>query len=108
MRRRRKLWRARRGDGPSLLEIHTDRYLGHFQGDPELYRDPTEVARLKSHDPITHLRDQLIEQKWLTEEQDAEVHIAARKAVDEAIAFARESPYPAPQEALEDVFVGAM
>ncbi|HEX9037930.1 MAG TPA: thiamine pyrophosphate-dependent dehydrogenase E1 component subunit alpha [Ktedonobacterales bacterium] len=100
--------RARRGDGPSLLEIHTDRYLGHFQGDPELYRDPTEVARLKTHDPIKRLHDQLIEQQWLTEEQDAEAHAAAKKAVEDAVAFARESAYPAPQEALEDVFVTTM
>ena len=100
--------RARRGDGPSLLEIHTDRYLGHFQGDPELYRDPTEVARLKAHDPIIRLRDQLLDQKWMTPEQDAETRAAAQKAVNEAIAFARESPYPAPAEALEDVFVATM
>lgn len=100
--------RARRGDGPSLLEIHTDRYMGHFQGDPELYRDPQEVSRLKEHDPIKRMHDQLVEQGWLTPEQDAEAHTAARKTVDDAIAFARESPDPTPEEALEDVFVAAM
>lgn len=97
--------RARRGDGPSLLEIHTDRYLGHFQGDPELYRDPQEVPHLKEHDPITRMRGQLMAQGWLTEEQDAEIRKAAQADVDAAIAFARESPYPAPEEALDDVFV---
>lgn len=99
--------RARRGDGPSLLEIHTDRYLGHFQGDPEVYRDAQEVPRLKERDPIIRLRDQLLAQGWMTAEQDAEARNAAQAAVDEAIAFARESPYPAPEEALEDVFVAA-
>ncbi len=97
--------RARRGDGPTLIEIRTDRYLGHFQGDPEAYRDPQEVPHLKEHDPITHLRDWLTARSWMTTEQDAEIQAAARAAVDEAIAFARESPYPAPVEALEDVFV---
>lgn len=97
--------RARRGDGPSLLEIHTDRYLGHFQGDPEVYRDPQEVARLKQHDPIARLHDQLIAQGWLTAEQDAQMRTTALTLVNEAVAFARESPYPAPEEALEDVFV---
>ena len=97
--------RARRGDGPSLIEVHTDRYLGHFQGDPETYRDPQEVPRLKAHDPITRLRDQLLQRKWITPQQDAEMRAAAQKTVNEAIAFARESPYPAPEEALEDVFV---
>ena len=64
--------RARRGDGPSLLEVRTDRYFGHFQGDPELYRDPQEVARLKQHDPIARLRQQLLEQGWLTPAEDTE------------------------------------
>ncbi len=97
--------RARRGDGPSLIEIHTDRYLGHFQGDPELYRDPQEVPHLKEHDPIKRLHDQLSAQGWLTAEQDAQFRATARATVDAAVAFARESPYPAPAEALEDVFV---
>ncbi len=100
--------RARRGDGPSLLEIHTDRYLPHFQGDAQVYRDPQEVPRLKEHDPIKHMYDQLVAQGWLTPEQDADAHAAAQKTVAEAVAFARESPYPAPTEALEDVFVAAM
>lgn len=99
--------RARRGDGPSLLEIHTDRYLGHFQGDPELYRDPHEVERLKTHDPINRLHDQLVAQGWLTDEQDAKMRADAVATVNDAVTFARESPYPAPEEALEDVFVAA-
>ncbi len=97
--------RARRGDGPSLIEVHTDRYFGHFQGDPELYRDPQEVSRLKQHDPIVRLSKQLQEQGWLTPDQDAAIQRTARAMVDEAIDFARQSPYPAPEEALEDVFV---
>ena len=97
--------RARRGDGPSLMEVHTDRYFGHFQGDPELYRDPQEVPHLKQHDPIVRLRQQLLEQGWLTPEQDTEIQRTAKATVDEAIEFARQSPSPAPEEALEDVFV---
>ncbi|MGZ3664637.1 MAG: thiamine pyrophosphate-dependent dehydrogenase E1 component subunit alpha [Ktedonobacterales bacterium] len=99
--------RARRGDGPSLLEIHTDRYLGHFQGDPEVYRDPDEMQRLKARDPITRLHDQMAAQGWIDAEKDAEAHTAALAMVNEAIAFARESPYPVPEEAIDDVFVAA-
>lgn len=87
------------------MEVHTDRYFGHFQGDPEAYRDPQEVSHLKQHDPIVRLRQQLLEQGWLTPEQDAERQRTAKATVDEAIAFARQSPFPAPEEALEDVFV---
>jgi len=97
--------RARRGDGPSLLEVRTDRYFGHFQGDPELYRDPQEVGRLKQHDPIARLRQQLQEQGWLTPAEDGESQRRAEATVAEAIEYARQSPAPAPEEALEDVFV---
>ena len=52
--------RARRGGGPSLIEVKTDRYMGHFQGDPEAYRPKGEVEELRRHDPIpalgAHLR----------------------------------------------------
>ena len=97
--------RARRGEGPSLIEVHTDRHLGHFQGDPEVYRDPQGIAHLRENDPIQRLRRQLLNQGWMSVEQDAEIQRAAKATVDEAIAFARESPYPAPEEALQDVFV---
>jgi TPP-dependent pyruvate/acetoin dehydrogenase alpha subunit len=97
--------RARRGEGPSLLEIHTDRFLGHFQGDPETYRDPMEVKRLQEHDPILRLRERLMAQGWLSAEDDQEMQKAAQATVDAAIEYARQSPYPAPEEALEDVFV---
>jgi pyruvate dehydrogenase E1 component alpha subunit len=51
--------RARRGDGPSLIEIKTDRYLGHFQGDAEVYRPKGEAADLREHDPIPALASRL-------------------------------------------------
>ncbi len=44
--------RARRGEGPTLMEVKTYRYLGHFQGDAELYRDKNEVGQLRQTDPI--------------------------------------------------------
>ena len=51
--------RARRGEGPSLIEVKTDRYLGHFQGDPETYRPKGETEALRKNDPIPHLAQQL-------------------------------------------------
>ncbi|MFS8514928.1 MAG: pyruvate dehydrogenase (acetyl-transferring) E1 component subunit alpha, partial [Planifilum fulgidum] len=96
--------RARRGEGPSIIEIETYRYLGHFQGDPEIYRDPEEVASLRKKDPIDRLKSLLIKEHSVSSEELEQLESRARAEVDEAYAFARSSPYPDPDEALEDVF----
>lgn len=96
--------RARRGEGPSLIEVKTDRLYGHFQGDPELYRPKEEVPTLKAHDPIMRLGAQLLEQDIATQSELDDAHAAAKADVDAAFTFARQSPYPAPERALENVF----
>ncbi|MDI3299388.1 MAG: thiamine pyrophosphate-dependent dehydrogenase E1 component subunit alpha [Bacillota bacterium] len=96
--------RARRGEGPTILEIETYRYYGHFEGDPQIYRPADEVKRLQEKDPIVRLRDHLLREGVLDEASDREVVARAQREVDEAMTFARESPYPAPEEALENVF----
>jgi pyruvate dehydrogenase E1 component alpha subunit len=96
--------RARAGGGPTLIEIETYRYYGHFQGDPEVYRPKGEVAALKVKDPIERLRKSMIEGGNVTvAEADAELE-KAKIEVDAAFAFARDSAYPAPQEAMQHVF----
>ena len=96
--------RARKGGGPTLIEIETYRYYGHFQGDPELYRPKGEVAALKSKDPIERLRKAMLE-GGLVSATEADAAVAKAKAeVDDAFAFARASAYPAPEEALAHVF----
>ena len=97
--------RARRGEGPGLIEVKTDRYLGHFQGDPELYRPKDEVANLRKNDPIPKLAGVLKNLGMMTEGEQGAITARAKKRVADAFAFARSSAYPAPQDALEDVFV---
>jgi pyruvate dehydrogenase E1 component alpha subunit len=96
--------RARRGEGPSLIEVKTDRYLGHFQGDPEVYRPKDEVPKLREHDPIPALAAELKKRGHMTDAQEAALVARAKQRVADAFAFARKSDYPAPQAALEDVF----
>ncbi len=96
--------RARRGEGPTLIEVKTDRYLGHFQGDPETYRPKNEAQTLRRNDPIDRLGKQLREQGLLDDEADAALRRQIATRVDAAYAFGRESPYPAPEEALQHVF----
>jgi pyruvate dehydrogenase E1 component alpha subunit len=97
--------RARGGEGPSLIEVRTDRYLGHFQGDPEAYRPKDEVPRLREHDPIPALAAHLRERGLLDDAKDADIRARAHQRVVDAYAFARQSPYPEPAEALQHVFV---
>lgn len=97
--------RARRGEGPSLIEVKTDRYLGHFQGDGEVYRPKDEVSNLRKNDPIPKLAAQLKDRKLVTDAEEAAIVARARKRVSDAFDFARASAYPAAQDALEDVFV---
>lgn len=96
--------RARRGGGPTLIEVKTDRLFGHFEGDPQVYRTKEELERLKERDAVRRFEARLVETGVLTEDEARRVWEAARAEVDEAIAFARESPYPAPESALEHVF----
>jgi pyruvate dehydrogenase E1 component alpha subunit len=99
--------RARKGEGPSLIEVRTDRYLGHFQGDAEVYRPKGEVSELRKHDPIPALATRLFEFGLLDDAADAAIRTRAHERVAAAYAFARQSAYPTPDEALQHVFVAA-
>lgn len=96
--------RARNGQGPTIIEIETYRFLGHFQGDPELYRDKDEVPNLRKIDPIIKLKELILAEGVSTEEELEVLEAIAKKEVDAAYAFARESADPKPEDALEDVF----
>ena len=97
--------RARAGDGPTLIEIETHRLAGHFMGDGETYRPAGEKAALLAKDPIPAYRQRLLELGVLDEIAAADIDERARSRVDAAVQFARDSAYPAPEEALEMVFV---
>lgn len=96
--------RARRGEGPSLIEAICYRYRGHFEGDAEGYLQPGEKASWKEKDPINILGAQLKAQGWLNDAEAQTIQDEMTAQVAEAETFARQSPYPAPAEALEHVF----
>jgi acetoin:2,6-dichlorophenolindophenol oxidoreductase subunit alpha len=97
--------RARRGEGPSLIEAKTWRYFGHFEGDQVTYRTAEQSAAYREHDPLTWFVKQAVERGLLTADEVEERNRAAEAAVDEAIEFAERSPLPAPEDALDDVYV---
>ncbi|MBI5014469.1 MAG: thiamine pyrophosphate-dependent dehydrogenase E1 component subunit alpha [Deltaproteobacteria bacterium] len=96
--------KARKGGGPTLIECKTYRHRGHFEGDPTTYREPEELAEWKTKDPIPRLEKKLLEMGALTQAQVDEIKKTAAKEVDGAVAFAEQSPFPAPSEVTEDVY----
>jgi TPP-dependent pyruvate/acetoin dehydrogenase alpha subunit len=96
--------RARRGEGPSLIENKTYRIRGHFEGDPQKYRRPAEVALWEdNNDPIARFSHFLTQKKILTENIKEDVWREVAAQLSEAVAFADQSPFPEPEEALEDL-----
>jgi len=97
--------RARRGEGPTLIECKAFRYYGHFQGDNLSYYTEEEKAEQKARDPINKFIQRVLDRKLLTKAELAEIDARAKKAIDEAVQFAEQSPYPVLDEILTDVYV---
>ncbi len=95
--------RARKGEGPSLLEVHTVRLWGHFEGDAQAYRG-AELDTLDERDPIPAYEARLLDSGDLTAELVEEIDARATAEVEEAVEFAKDSPMPPPEDALKDVF----
>jgi acetoin:2,6-dichlorophenolindophenol oxidoreductase subunit alpha len=86
---------AREGRGPLLLECLTYRLRGHYEGDPAQYREAIADADWQERDPILRLERRGIAEGWFGEEDAAAAEREAEEAVEEALCFARQSPYPA-------------
>lgn len=96
--------RAIAGEGPTLIECKTYRWLGHWTGDPQPYRTREEVASWKEKCPIKRYRNKLIEQGLFTAEELHEIERSAQAEADAAAEFALNSPEPDPATLLDDVF----
>ncbi|HEX9866586.1 MAG TPA: thiamine pyrophosphate-dependent dehydrogenase E1 component subunit alpha [Acidimicrobiia bacterium] len=96
--------RARRGEGPSLIEIKTDRLWGHFEGDADAYRTDQFKTEMMGRDPLNTYAKRLTDEGILNESDIASIQQAMYDEVDEALQFAQDSPYPEPESALEHVF----
>lgn len=94
---------VRAGAGPFLLECKTTRVRGHFEGDPQKYRDTAEIEETERKDPIKRVQDEL-RKMGVTEAEMAAADAAAKHRVDEAVAAARGGTAPVPAEALADVY----
>jgi pyruvate dehydrogenase E1 component alpha subunit len=85
---------ARKGNGPSFLEIKTYRYRGHSMSDAQHYRTKEEVNEKLKEDPILYVKNLIISKKYATEAQLKEIDKRIKDKVAECEKFAEESPYP--------------
>jgi TPP-dependent pyruvate/acetoin dehydrogenase alpha subunit len=96
--------KIRAGEGPALIECKTYRYHGHSEHDPALYRSKDELLKWESRDPIQsfefYLEKTGQDLRRLREQTDQKVAAILQEAVE----FAENSPYPSPQEAMEDLY----
>ena len=98
--------RARRGEGPSLVEAKTYRYCDH-QDDFKfpVYRPFEEVESWQQKDPIPNFTERLRRDGYLTSDEFNLIVAKVQREIEEAVAFAEQSPVPEPTELLKDVFV---
>jgi pyruvate dehydrogenase E1 component alpha subunit len=96
--------RARRSEGPAFIECKTYRHKGHSRVDPAKYRPKEEVEEWLRKDPIKRLLERLSQTNMATEEEIKQTELQVAAEIEEAVKFAKKSPYPAPEEALEDVY----
>ena len=98
------LARARKGEGPSLIECKTYRWYGHWTGDPQIYRTKQEVEAWKQKCPIKRLREHMLANSIATEAEVTHIEQEAQRMVEEAAKFAIESPELDPAKVMEDVY----
>jgi TPP-dependent pyruvate/acetoin dehydrogenase alpha subunit len=96
--------RARRGEGPSLIEARTIRWVGHFEGDAQAYRSRDEVAEGRRTDPIARLAAILQARGLLDDGHARRIADAVTAEIDDAVAHAEASPLPEPTDALTDLY----
>ena len=96
--------RARRGDGPTLLECVTFRFRGHYFGDPMAYIPKEQMAEAERADPLPRFRSHLLSSGVCTDAEADEIEASARATIDEAMAAALAAPAPALDELERDVY----
>ena len=96
--------KARRGEGPTLIEMKTYRWYGHSEIDPANYRTSEELEMWKKRDPVPRFEKLLMERGVVDEAHKQATLQRIEREIEEAIEFAEKSPHPDPSEIMEDVY----
>jgi pyruvate dehydrogenase E1 component alpha subunit len=97
--------RARKGEGPTLIEAKTYRFRGHYEGDPQRYRTNEEVQKAMENDPLDRFKKYLSQKGFISARKEKALAKEVENEIEEAVSFAETSPFPEPEEALEDLFI---
>lgn len=100
----RAIKRAREESLPTLLEVRCYRYMGHSMSDPGNYRTRDEIAKHRERDPVHLFTESLREAGIINDKVYDKIEARAKDAVDAAVKFAEESPFPDESELLTDVY----
>lgn len=106
---RKAVKRARNGEGPTLIECKTYRFRGHYAGEGSrewTYRSSEEVEQWMQKCPIKNFKSRLIKKGILTKQITADIERSIILEIEKAVKFGQESPYPDPEEALDDLYYG--
>ncbi len=90
--------RARRGEGPTLIECKTYRWMGHSIGDPEDYRTAEEVEAWKKKDPLQRFENNLRQKRLLDDSKIKDVYRSVEEEIEAGVQFAESSPMPRPED----------
>ena len=96
--------RARKGEGPTLIECKTYRWMGHSINDPALYRSAEEVESWKQKCPIKRFDGYLRKKGLLDDSKVKEVYRGVNDEIEEAIRYGEASPLPLPEDTLLGVY----
>ena len=96
--------RARKGNGPTFLEMKTYRYKGHSMSDAQKYRTKDEVAEYQKIDPISKVLDIIKKNKWATDQEIQAIQDDVKATVKEAVDYAESSPFPSNDSLYENVY----
>jgi acetoin:2,6-dichlorophenolindophenol oxidoreductase subunit alpha len=97
--------RARRNAGPSLIEVKTYRTVDHAENLPnQPYREETEVEAWRKRDPIKHMRERIVGAGIATVDDLNRLADEVDQEIADAVTFARESPFPEPEELWSDMY----
>lgn len=97
--------RARKGGGPTFVELKTYRYRGHSMSDPAKYRTKDEVTQYKKVDPVEVVRATILKNKFLSEKEVEALEEEIEQEVADSVEFADNSPFPTEDELYKDVYV---
>lgn len=100
----RAIERGRRDGSPTLLEMRCYRYMGHSMSDPGKYRTTEEIKKYQQRDPIVLFKESLKAAKIFGDKEFEEIETKAKEAVEKAVKFAEESPFPDESALFTDIF----